>query len=433
MTYKILDLFAGVSGLSLGLELTKDKNNKNLFEVFRFVEIDPFACETLRHLHGEERVIEGDLTKKKIHDKVINECKGNVSVIVGGIPCQSFSLIGPRSGDDKKKQRFKEDKRDNLYHEYLEIVKEINPKIIVIENVKGILSKKSKEGKLIIYQIISDFEKQGFNFIHEKTGEKYRLVNAADFGVPQRRERVILIGINKKWKDVNVPFIERTHADPSEETKLLSHVTLFDAIGDLPKVESPMTKTGLNENEISLAEKRNKRINSGSDNLNLNKENVKEHLSLIKKSGKHFMKFILTKNRKTFHHVARNHQKSDITLFGKMKQGETAKEFLERSPKNDKKLIKYKMNSFMDKYRRQSYKLSGTTIFAHLQKDGNRFIHPTQARSITVREAARIQSFPDWFEFKGPMSQKYKQIGNAVPPLLSKNYIAKALVKIIEK
>ena len=431
MTYKILDLFAGVSGLSLGLELFRDNNNKQLFEVFRSVEIDHFACETLRNLHGQDKVIEGDLTKKEIHKQVIDQCKGNVSIVVGGIPCQSFSLIGARSGDDKKKQKFKDDKRDNLFQEYLKIVKEIKPKIIVIENVKGILSKKNNDGTLIIHQIISDFEELGFNFIHKKTGAKYRLVDAANFGVPQKRERVILIGVKTDWKNVEIPFIERTHANPLDNTKLLPYVTLFDAIGDLPEVESSMTKTGLNKKEIISAEKRNKKINSGNDNLILNKDLFKNHFSELNKSGKQFVRFIHSKNNKMFHHVARNHQRSDIELFRKMKQGETAKDFLKRCSKKDKLLVKYKMNSFMDKYRRQSYKFSGTTIFAHLQKDGNRFIHPTQARSITVREAARIQSFPDWFEFKGPITQKYKQIGNAVPPLLSKNYIANVLYKII--
>lgn len=433
MTEKILDLFAGVSGLSLGLELFRDNKGKQIFEVFKSVEIDSFACETLRNLHGKEKVIEGDLTSKEIHKKVIDSCKGKVSIVVGGIPCQSFSLIGPRSGDEQRKEKFKRDTRDNLYQEYLSIVKEINPKIIVIENVKGILSKRDKTGKKIIETLISDFEKLGFEFIHEKTGEKYRLVNAADFGVPQKRERVIIVGVNTKWKKLLIPWIEKTHKDPSEEGNLLNYVTLFDAIGDLPNINSKITTTGLTKNEVQLIEEKNKKINSGKEVININKTKHNSFLKKIQKQGKKFQDFIKSKDGKIIGHVARSHQKSDLELYELMGQGETAYDFLARSPEKAKKLIKYSMTSFKDKYRRQSYSMPSTTVFAHLQKDGNRFIHPNQARTITVREAARLQSFPDWFVFAGPMSQQFKQIGNAVPPLLSKNYIAPLVHQILRK
>lgn len=114
-----------------------------------------------------------------------------------------------------------------------------------------------------------------------------------------------------------------------------------------------------------------------------------------------------------------------------MKQGETAKDFIERKPEIAKKLIKYDMSSFKDKYRKQSFGKPSTTIFAHLEKDGNRFIHPTQARTYTPREAARIQSFPDDLIFEGPISKKFRQIGNAVPPLLAYN-IALGVNKLIK-
>jgi len=432
MTEKILDLFAGVSGLSLGLELFRDSKGKQLFEVYKSVEIDKFACETLRNLHGEDKVIEGDLTSKEVHKKVIISCKGKVSIVVGGIPCQSFSLIGARSGDEKRKEKFKQDARDNLYQEYFSIVKELEPKIIVIENVKGILSKKDNSGKRIIDTLISDFEAIGYSFKYKSHDEKYRLVNSADFGVPQKRERVIIIGINKKWKNALIPWIKRTHKDPAEEIKKLkNHVNLFDAIGNLPPIQSKITSTGLSKKESEEIKNKNSKIRSGSEEVILKDSNVKSHLNKLSKSGKEFQKFILSKDKKIINHIARNHQLRDIRLFKEMNQGETAGDFVVRSPEKAHKLIKYKMHSFKDKYRKQNYKMPCTTVFAHLQKDGNRFIHPSQARSITVREAARIQSFPDSFEFKGPMSQKYKQIGNAVPPLLSKNYIAEALSQII--
>ena len=113
--------------------------------------------------------------------------------------------------------------------------------------------------------------------------------------------------------------------------------------------------------------------------------------------------------------------KLQSVLFGLMQEGETAKDFAKRKPRQAKRLIKYKMNSFVDKYRKQRSDEPCTTIFAHLEKDGNRFIHPWQARTITPKEAARIQSFPDNITFEGRQGNRFRQIGNAVPPLLSYN------------
>ena len=314
--------------------------------------------------------------------------------------------------------------RDNLYHEFRDIVKEIHPNIIVIENVKGILSKKNKKGGKIIEDIISDFENQGYNFENEKTGKKYVLVNASDFGVPQKRERILLIGINKNWKNVSIPHPTPTHQSPElikgKQQNLLPYVTLYEAIGDLPKVTPKTTMTGLSKKDAQKTIQLNKNISSGNDKIKLNKKAFEKHLANISLSGRKFYEFVRPNGYEFIdHHVSRNHQVSDLTLFTLMKEGETAGDFIERKPAIAKKLIKYKMNSFKDKYRKQKRDEPATTIFAHLEKDGNRFIHPTQSRTLTPREAARIQSFPDDFLFEGPISKKFKQIGNAVPPLLS--------------
>src|SRR3989344_8819378 len=176
-TIKILDLFAGVGGLSLGFEMIKNKQDNPIFELHRAVEIDKYACETLRIRHGEEKIIEGDITKFNIVNRIINDCKHKVSIIVGGIPCQSFSLLGPRSGYGKKIEKFREDMRDNLYEHFREIVAELKPNLIVIENVKGILSKRDLQGNLIINKIISDFESLGYN-LENAEGKKYNILNA---------------------------------------------------------------------------------------------------------------------------------------------------------------------------------------------------------------------------------------------------------------
>ncbi|MCX9013684.1 MAG: DNA cytosine methyltransferase [Candidatus Methanoperedens sp.] len=436
MTIKILDLFAGAGGLSLGFELVRDDSGNPVFELHKAVEIDKYACETLRKRHGTEKVIEGDLTKPEVHEQVIRECKGDVLIVVGGIPCQSFSLLGPRSGYGKQMEQFKQDRRDHLHKEFTKIVSELKPHIVVIENVKGILSKKDPEGNKIIDKIISDLEKSGYNF-ENNDGKKYIILNSADFGVPQKRERVILIGILRKWKDIKVPVIEPTHYDLNStkekaDTKLLPYVNLYEAIGDLPKVEPKITKTGLTKNKWKVVEGHNTKVENGLDRTIFDKSKFEDHISKISESGKQFLCFVRPNGYEYLdHHTARGQQSSDIELFRNMNEGETAGDFINRNPKLARKLIKYNMDTFKDKYRKQKWDQPSTTVFAHLEKDGNRFIHPEQARTITPREAARMQSFPDDFVVCGSISKKFKQIGNSVPPLMSMN-IAKNIARLMQ-
>jgi len=424
MAIKVLDLFAGAGGLALGLESVRDANGRRVFELYRAVEIYPYACDTLRKNFGSSKVIEGDLTDKGIHERIIRECKGKVSVIAGGIPCQSFSLLGPRSGYGKKMEKFRNDKRDHLYREFRKIVREILPKVVIIENVSGILSKKDRKNNKVIDKLIADFERLGYEFRNSKDRRKYMVLNAADYGVPQIRERVILIGIQKKWKKAEIPYIRPTHGNGAKKgcknNKVLPYITLFEAIGDLPKVSAKITFTGMTQEMIKRTKKRNEKIYNGEDEVPFDKVMFKEHLSRVTTSAKQFFEYVRPNGYKVIHHhVARSQQKSDLELFGLMREGETAKEFTHRRPRQAGKLIKYNMDSFEDKYRKQKRNALCTTVFAHLEKDGNRFIHPTQCRTITPREAARIQSFPDNFVFCGPYTKKFRQIGNAVPPLMA--------------
>jgi DNA (cytosine-5)-methyltransferase 1 len=434
-SYKILDLFAGAGGFSLGFELVYDENGYQVFELHRAVEINKWACETLRTKYGKDKVIEGDLTKKEVHRKVIADCADKIDIIIGGIPCQSFSLLGPRSGYGRKNKEYIEDERDHLYMEYKAIVAEIRPKIIVIENVKGILSKKDKDGKSIINQIILDFEELGYYFENDAR-DKYFLLNAADFGVPQRRERVIFIGILKSWKSMKVPMIKPTHFNPDKsdqfEYGLLPNVNLREAIGDLPRIKPKITLTGLKEWEKKIVKRENTKINNGTESMPFYEERYQKRISKMSPEGQNYHRFIRPNGYAYLnYHVARPQQKSDLKLFKKMNQGERALDYIVRNPKQAAKLIKYNMEGFQDKYRKQIWQEPSSTIFAHLKKDGNRFIHPLQIRTFTVREAARLQSFPDEYIFEGPMGWKFWQIGNAVPPLMAKN-IAMIIDKVLK-
>jgi DNA (cytosine-5)-methyltransferase 1 len=431
---KVLDIFAGGGGLSLGFDLIKDSEGKRVFEIILAVDNDVYACKTLRKYFSreygnEDIVLEADLTYPETHKKITEKCSNGVDIIIGGPPCQSFSLIGPRSGYGKNGDFSKHRIMDRLYEEYLALVEELKPAFVVFENVKGILSKKDVRGIKYIDIILSDFKKLGYSFesANKDIKTEYLILNSADYGVPQTRERVFLIGNNI---GVRNPYPYPTH-------KKEEYVTLFEAIGDLPEVKARVTLTGVNNRKDKKSiERCNKKINSGKDSVKFHSDMFKTHCRSLGKTGRDFLDFVKPNGRKVLlHHVARGQKKDDIALFRGMKQGMTAKDVFESKKKNIRrlrKLIKYDMSSFPDKYRKQSWKKPCSTVFAHLQKDGNRFIHPDgkQARTITPREAARIQSFPDWYEFEGPLSIKFKQIGNAVPPLLALR-IAKSVHNIV--
>ena len=420
----VLDLFAGVGGFSLGFELAKDANDRAAFEIIMVVDNNRHCCETLRNHFsnsiGDTTVIEGDLEKEDVKSEIIRKCRGKVDVIIGGPPCQSFSMIGPRSGNKMKKGQ--KDIRDNLYRHYLEIVEAIGPESIVFENVRGILSKKDETGKPYIHRIISDFEALDYTFESEnkEIESKYLLLNAANFGVPQNRQRVFLIGNSLGEKN---SFPKKTHSTFSGNG-LHRVLTLKDAIDSLPAVKPKLTFTGLTQSERSSAIKKNKRIYSGEATIPYPNKKFDLHYAHSDSAGREFLDFIRPFPLKELTlHVARPQQKTDIELFRLMPEGWTAKDVLEAKGRLSKlkKFIKYDMSSFTDKYKKLRWDKPSSTIFAHLSKDGNRFIHPDsrQHRTITPREAARIQSFPDYYQISGPKTAQFKQIGNAVPPILA--------------
>lgn len=428
---KVLDLFAGAGGFSLGFDLVKDKKGNKAFEIVLTVDSDKYACQTLRKYfineYGENYIVlEADLTDKATHKKIIEKCQESIDIIIGGPPCQSFSLIGARSGNNNSNHH-KYKIMDSLYKEYLALVKELKPSFIVYENVKGILSKKDNRGRGYIDIIISDFKNLGYSFESEngEVNTDFIILTATDYGVPQARERVFLIGNNLGIKN---PY-------PSATNSMQEYVTLFESIGDLPKLKAKTTYTDIrNQKERENIERQNSRIYNGADSVEYHKDLFKAHYKSLGKTGKAFLDFVKP-NGQVFltHHVARGQKKNDILLFRGMRQGMTASDVFKSKRENIRKLrrlIKYNMSSFLDKYRKQSWNKPCSTVFAHLEKDGNRFIHPAQPRTITPREAARIQSFPDWYEFEGPFVKKFWQIGNAVPPLLAMS-IGKAMMKII--
>ena len=392
--YTFIDLFAGCGGLSEGFY-------RQGFKALAHVEIDHWACETLRsrmQYYGykdyNKEVIEQDITSDDILeslDKAIND--RTVDVIIGGPPCQAYSTAG-RVRDGKKMAT---DPRNYLFESYVKILEHYSPKFFVFENVTGLLSAKV-QNSLIFPKIL------------KALGNRYKVIgnpdvlvhNTADYGVPQLRKRVIIIGVRKDIdKDVLQLYKEiiKTHWNPEtpeEERKGRKRfVDVKEAIGDLPPVEPGQ--------------------DASTDEFNYQCNN--EFLKRIGHNGIHPL----------MDHIARKHNDLDRERFLLMIHNHwTFGQLRREMPQYEHVHARVFDNSYVVQW----WDLPSKTILAHIHKDGFQFIHPDekQRRTFTVREAARIQSFPDDFEFKGSRGEKYKQIGNAVPPLF-----AEALAKSVKR
>jgi len=399
--YNYIDLFAGCGGLTDGFEQV------GKFEPHAFVEWDKNAFNTLQHRLKIKWNIK-DIDKKAIYfdiqrmnellngfkeDKEYGEHIGlkkligntNIDLIIGGPPCQAYSIAG--RVQDKEGMRC--DYRNYLFENYLEVVKEFQPKLFVFENVQGILSAKPN-GINIIEQIREDFEKEGYIIASDL--RKMALLDSSDYGVPQIRKRVIIIGINKNLAKENPTDVLNDFYKnilPSFKTK--KKINVKEAIGDLEPlypIENP-------ERRVS----------------HFNKSRIKNHTP----------RFHSNRDQEIFSELALDVQNGSV----KYPDTEALKELYFQ--KTGKK-------SSFHKYNVLDFKQQSNTIPAHLYKDGLRHIHPDykQARSITPREAARLQTFDDDFEFLGTQGACYKMIGNAVPPLLS-NKIAQAVDILLKR
>lgn len=408
----VIDLFAGAGGITEGFKWAG-------FNVVASLEWDHDACDTHRANHPDTAVIEGDITKagtKRDLTKAIGQKK--IDVIVGGPPCQGFSLMGTRLGTNKELGRFIDDPRNALYKEFVRIVKKHNPKVFVLENVPGMFS--YKKG-LIKDQIIQDFSRLGYKV-------DVNVLNAADYGVPQLRNRVIFIG-NRLGIDNIYPEI--THYNP-ESLKTNGSLTreLFDyselerkkgkkpyvklseAISDLPFLTA-----GKGTNEcVDYARQPNSEYQKFMRNPAKLIESYKEY---VKRSHEYITG--------VYNHQCRNHNELDIRRYAALEEGGIFAD-LSHELRNGET-----PENFKDKYRKLNSQKPAYTIVAHLYKDGNAFVHydREQARTLTVREAARIQSFPDDFFFCNSRTSQFKQVGNAVPPLLA-YHIASAVKKMLE-
>ena len=390
--FTFMDLFAGCGGLSEGFY-------QEGYKALLHLEIDKWACETLRErmrYYGysneeiENAILCHDITDDSILEMIEDRIHEKVDIIIGGPPCQAFSSVG-RAQDPHSMNN---DPRNYLFESYIKILNHYQPKLFIFENVKGILTARPK-GVNIFEKIISEMS-LNYNVCSNK---KTILLDAADYGVPQHRERVILVGIRKDIGLLPEEVYQRFVPTNGDGEGLSPYITVKEAIGDLP---------------ILLP-------GEGKDEVLFEPENASAYVMAIRNP----------EDKVLYNHVARKHNQLDRERYRILAENDwQLKDLIKVRPD----LVHHDPKHFVNRYTVQAYDRPGTTVVAHLYKDGNLFIHPdpNQERTFTPREAARIQSFPDSFRFMGSRTEQYKQIGNAVPPVLSRVF-ARTIKEILNE
>lgn len=338
--YSAIDLFSGAGGLHIGFENAG-------FEIKLCIDNNDLVEKTHKRNFPNIPMINRDINQVPTSEIQEYLSDGSVDIIIGGPPCQGFSTIGHRASSNPEK-RAEKDPRNELVLTYARIIKEIRPKFIVMENVKGILT---LEGGAYLKNVLDILAKAGYN-------AKYKLINMADYGVPEVRERVIIVG-NRLGLPVSFP--KPDHSDNPEDN-LPAWENCWDVLKDL--VDMPDTPA--------------------------------------------------------FNHVALKHTEKNIERYklipegGRLPEDKLSKELYRKNFGNTFKRL--------DRKRPSLTMVPGNDAFP---------IHPTLHRSLTVREAARIQTFPDTMIFEGNRRQQGHQVGNAVPPVFSKK-LAEFILEQIE-
>jgi len=517
---QVVDLFAGPGGLGEGFS---SLNEGRSFEVLVSAEMDPFARSTLRlrafyralkknnpaalddyyyycHTGGVAQPWTSNSAKEWQHaDKEARQIKlgsaeGNAEldhiletrldtskpwVLIGGPPCQAYSIVGRARNKGNAEYKAEDDHRHFLYREYLRIIQSKRPAVFVMENVKGILSSKVS-GTQIFPQILQDLSDPDAALgIKDGCGTKYKIcslvsddiyesgmppesldfnnfvIRAEDYGIPQGRHRVILIGVSQDYiSEINEHKLQT--AEP---------VTVGEVIGNLPPLRSTLSRGNdtpdkwcsevLHHLDTLYADL----ISSGNQDPNLEMNlkifrnsfsgcrlnngglRVRKTSSGSGKTRSDELNSWFTDDRLNvwLNHEARSHMSADLKRYVYASVFAQAHHF---SPKGHQEFNlpglapdhkNWESGKFSDRFRVQLSDQYSSTITSHISKDGHYFIHydPNQCRSLTVREAARLQTFPDNYFFLGNRTQQYHQVGNAVPPLLASK-IAKLVERIIK-
>ena len=353
--YKVIDLFAGVGGLSYGFS-----QNEN-FEIVMANEYEPDIAKAYSLNHPDVNMIQGDI--RNITKETLEEyAKQGIDIIIGGPPCQSYSTLGKRQMDE----------RAHLFEEYCRVLSIVKPKLFLFENVSGLLS---MQGGKLIETIKNEFKKLGYDV-------KSKLLNAVNFGVPQFRDRVILVGM----RNTNCfEYPNETHGDG-----LLPYRTVEDAFSDLPVLKSGESSSKYAtepQNELQEYYRRNSTYLTENESP---------------KNGEHLIQIMQA--------LPDGGSKDDLPEEIRPKSG------------------------YGNTYAKMWWKKPAPTVTRNFATpSSSRCVHPRDSRAMTTREGARLQSFPDTYKFYGSVSTKNLEIGNAVPPLLSIALATQVLIAMENK
>lgn len=403
---KSIDLFAGCGGLMDGFEQSQK------YETLAAVEWEKGPCRNLRNRlstkwkydNADQMVLQFDIQRTTelfsgwSNDETYGEAIGldklvektdGLDVIIGGPPCQAYSIAG-RVRDE---HGMKNDYRNYLFESYLKVVERYRPKMFVFENVPGILS--AQPGDRPIIEIIQEsFDKAGYYVLPNL---RQAIIDFTDYGVPQNRKRIIIIGLRKEYFGENtcVEMLEKFYSEYLPKYKSEKKMTVLEAIGDLPKLYPLKDEEKYNGKRIS-----------------------------------HSLPEPFFPN-----HVARWQSERDINTFKMLTEDIESGRNEYKTVDSLKKLYKELTGktSNVHKYHVIKWDEPSNLIPAHLYKDGLRHIHPDskQCRTLTVREAARLQTFDDDYVFDGSNAENYKMIGNAVPPKFAKK-LAEAVANLLK-
>ena len=489
-SFKTVDLFAGPGGLAEGFSSLRNADGGRVFDIALSVEKEPSAFSTLRLRaftrqfeqlpESYYRYVAGEIDRDALirsHpdewcaaveetamlelgtdqaqaalnprlDRIREDARGN-TIVIGGPPCQAYSLVGRARNRGISNYNPSADHRHFLYREYIRILGRLQPVAFVMENVKGMLSSRVA-GESIFDRVLEDLRAAGgspdsYTLVPLVSGAKGRhadyIIRSEDFGIPQSRHRVILMGLRSDTlADKALGVLGKT-LEPAAQ------VSVASVIEGMPTLRSGLSRsedTPESWRRAAITAFRTAATASRADGTWLNgmakalsdyasRLEGLEHLpprsscQMTSPKDNRLGTWLADERLPILpNHESRGHMESDLARYA---FAAAFAETFRRSPKADEfpsRLAPEHRNwdsgKFADRFRVQLWQSPSTTITSHISKDGHYFIHPDpmQCRSLTVREAARLQTFPDNYFFEGNRTQQYVQVGNAVPPLLAR-------------
>ncbi len=490
--FKIVDIFAGPGGLAEGFSSVRDSDGKRIFDIALSIEKEPSAFATLR-LRSFTRQFDGKLPRayydylagaiskaelieqhpdewrsaveetimlelgtpeasaqiNPVLDRIRDEAEAR-TILIGGPPCQAYSLVGRARNRGIEGYDPAKDHRHFLYQEYIRIIERLKPVAFVMENVKGILSAKVS-GESIFPHVLADLRAAGgasdsYTLIPLVAGATGRhagnIVRCEDYGIPQNRHRVILIGIRSD------------SAQKARNGTLSGHTlepvampaTVANVLAGMPKLRSGLSKSkddpeawrAVVVSAFRLAASACRAdgtwLTRAAEALTAYARAIQDEVHLPPRESSQpsaiadsvLGDWLLDPDLTVLpNHASRGHMESDLARYA---FAAVFAELFQRSPKADEypdglspAHENWNSGKFADRFRVQRWNAPSSTITSHISKDGHYFIHPDplQCRSLTVREAARLQTFPDNYFFEGNRTEQFVQVGNAVPPFLA--------------